>query len=265
MARGAVLIFANSLAADLARRGWSRRMAGALEIPRIDGNAVGADVHVFTPAGSASADRFGKPEVRNPKSESMTDDEVRNSSFVIDSDFELRNSDFSHNPSAEADPTESHPQRGRDFGQRLENAVEELAALGYDKIVIVGRDCPELSQEDVASALAALDEHRLVIGPDHRGGCYLIAIHARDRQLLHHVRWQNDTDCEALLDRFGREDALVLEVKVDVDGTGDLRLVKRLARLIDVGMVRSVPVCEPKGAYLELISRWQRPPPGIAA
>src|SRR5687768_1310021 len=41
-----------------------------------------------------------------------------------------------------------HRQHGRGFGRRLENAIDKLATLGYDRIVIVGRDCPQLTAGD---------------------------------------------------------------------------------------------------------------------
>src|SRR5260370_8195746 len=71
-----------------------------------------------------------------------------------------------------------HFQEGASFGQRLENAMETPARLGYQEIVIVGRDCPELGESDIIQAFALLRQHHLVLGPDHRGGGYLLCIHS---------------------------------------------------------------------------------------
>ena len=49
-------------------------------------------------------------------------------------------------------PLHVHPQEGTSFGQRLENAIECLAQKGYEEIVIVGRDCPDLEQHDILQA-----------------------------------------------------------------------------------------------------------------
>ena len=123
--------------------------------------------------------------------------------------------------------TRFHLQRGSSFGERLENAVEDLAQLGYDQIVIVGQDCPDLEISDVARAFRLLQSCRLVLGPDHRGGCYLIAFHVAERSLLQGVRWQRDSDCRELGERFDAENTVLLPVKQDLDTLEDLRLLAR--------------------------------------
>jgi len=120
-----------------------------------------------------------------------------------------------------------HAQKGFSFGERLENAIEVLAGCGYREVVIVGRDCPDLDVSDIAQAFTHLDTHRLVLGPDHRGGCYLIAFHASDRTQLQQVRWQQNSDCNQLRERFGTEATLLLPVKYDLDSNEDVRLLAR--------------------------------------
>ena len=121
----------------------------------------------------------------------------------------------------------SRAQHGRTFAERFENAIETLSALGYEEIVAVGRDCPDLSANDVAQAFAQLREKRLVLGPDHRGGCYLIAFHAADRALLHGIRWKRNTDCAELCARVGLEAVFQLSIKHDIDSWADVRLFAR--------------------------------------
>jgi 2-phospho-L-lactate guanylyltransferase (CobY/MobA/RfbA family) len=118
-----------------------------------------------------------------------------------------------------------HPQEGSSFGQRLENAIESLAQDGYKEIVIVGRDCPDLEPDDVLRAFALLKQHRLVLGPDHRGGCYLIGIHSSDREKLHAIRWQQNTDFEEIHHRFAAFASIDLPVKMDLDTLEDVRLL----------------------------------------
>jgi glycosyltransferase A (GT-A) superfamily protein (DUF2064 family) len=120
-----------------------------------------------------------------------------------------------------------HLQEGTTFGQRLENAIESLARIGYQEIVIVGRDCPDLGQSDIGTAFEQLRQHRLVLGPDHRGGCYLIGIHARDRERLHGIRWQRNTDFCQILNRFGNQEVFRLCVKIDLDSLSDVWLLAR--------------------------------------
>ncbi len=141
----------------------------------------------------------------------------------------------SRTASARADRT-LHLQRGRNFAERFENAIETLGALGYAEIVAVGRDCPELSANDIARAFEQLRGKRLVLGPDHRGGCYLIAFRAADRALLRGIRWKRNTDCAELTARAGAAVVALLPIKHDIDSWADLRLAarasQRIARLL---------------------------------
>ncbi len=120
-----------------------------------------------------------------------------------------------------------HFQCGASFAERLENAVESLARLGYQEIVIVGGDCPGLDQSDIIQAFELLGQHRLVLGPDHRGGCYLIGIHANDGGKLHGIRWQRNTDFCQILNRFSNQDVYQLCVKIDLDTLSDVWLLAR--------------------------------------
>jgi hypothetical protein len=119
-----------------------------------------------------------------------------------------------------------HSQCGATFAERLERATHEVAALGYEQIVIVGSDCPLLENADIKRAFAGLATKQLVLGPDHRGGCYLIGLRARNRELLRGICWKRNTDCRQLIERAGG-DVLLLQIKQDVDSWRDLSLLAR--------------------------------------
>jgi len=165
-----------------------------------------------------------------------------------------------------------HPQKGPTFGERLANAIEELSDLGYSEIVIVGRDCPDLEIADIHLAFDRLGDSRLVLGPDHRGGCYLIAIHAVDRNRLRGVKWQQNTDYAQLQNIFGAAETFILPVKHDIDSVADIRLLARTnsksafqARLLLQEFQASKLHDElPSYIYLPIDSQrsfWQLPPP----
>lgn len=135
---------------------------------------------------------------------------------------------FTDRPSPFAGGVPVHRQRGKSFGERLGNAVADLAAMGYRQVVIVGRDCPQLSPADITAALQLLTAgRRLVIGPDHRGGCWLIALNVADRMLLSGIRWQRDTDAAELLARVDPAAAGLLDTRFDLDTLDDLRRIAR--------------------------------------
>lgn len=166
---------------------------------------------------------------------------------------------------------EVHRQLSSSFATNLRRAVDLLAERGYEQIVVVGRDCPDLSREDVAEAFRRLSSHRLVLGPDHKGGVYLIGFAASRRGLLRGIRWGKNTDCRQLRGRFGPERTFLLSVKQDLD---DLNDVRRLARTgVRLRAVAEALLRLPPGPRLDLrlswIPRsgdcqriaWQLPPP----
>lgn len=167
-----------------------------------------------------------------------------------------------------------HAQQGTSFAARLENAVETLAQLAYDRVVIVGRDCPDLATEDILQAFQLLDQHTLALGPDHRGGCYLIALHLSDRAKLKGIGWQRNTDCAALRRRFGAANTALLQVKLDLDTLSDVRLLARsasrwrqlaaaLLRTLNAGVPTFLPQLFPASRQRLRIC-WQLPPPVLA-
>jgi uncharacterized protein len=166
-----------------------------------------------------------------------------------------------------------HRQAGHDFAARLENAVEKINEMGYDEIVVIGRDCPGLRQIDIEDAFRKLESSKLVLGPDHRGGCYLIAFRLCDRALLHGVRWKRHTDCAQLRDRCRLSEVCLLSVKHELDSWADVRLFARsgdpLARLasfllrvvcgLDIAVAHFVDL-----ALQRVRVRQQIPPPAVA-
>ena len=192
------------------------------------------------------------------------------SQISSEADFHL----FTSEGDATAVGPDVHRQRGRSFAARFENAVERIAQLGYEEIVAIGRDCPALRASDLERAFAELASKKLVLGPDHRGGCYLIAFRSDDRELLRGVRWKQNTDCAQLRHRCGDKLVFLLPVKQDIDSWADVRvfasgddLLARLAAfLLEV-------VCAGPARLIRFVSlatqqmrvRQQMPPPALAA
>ena len=120
-----------------------------------------------------------------------------------------------------------HLQAGQCFSERLQRAVTKLVVSGYQQIIVVGSDCPELQSTDISTAIEKLSNHHLVLGPDHRGGCYLIGFHAENSHKLWEIQWQANTDCAELQKAFGSKHTYLLSVKHDIDSVADVRILSR--------------------------------------
>lgn len=83
------------------------------------------------------------------------------------------------------------PQSGADIGDRMAAAFQELHALGYERVALIGSDVPTLPAAAIADALRALRtrQRRVVLGPAHDGGYYLIGLQAPADELFRGIDW----------------------------------------------------------------------------
>lgn len=85
-------------------------------------------------------------------------------------------------------------QYGANFGERLANAIESVFDKGYQKVIVIGNDCPELSTKLLLNANQELNHKSLVLGPATDGGIYLLGIQKRayKRQAFLKMAWQSE-------------------------------------------------------------------------
>jgi rSAM/selenodomain-associated transferase 1 len=67
-------------------------------------------------------------------------------------------------------------QGGGDLGARMARMVAAAFADGAPQVVVIGTDCPGVTEATVRDALDALERHDVVIGPAVDGGYYLIGL-----------------------------------------------------------------------------------------
>ena len=128
-------------------------------------------------------------------------------------------------------------QRGDTFATRYQYAFQSLFDQGYDRVVAIGNDCPELSVEDLRSAVAGLEQYDLVIGPCRQsGGIYLMGIR-RERWLRFATQdfpWQT-RDLQQTLIRWTKQmrwSVLQLRPLSDANNLSQLLRAIRLARTL---------------------------------
>jgi len=83
------------------------------------------------------------------------------------------------------------PQRGDDLGEKMANAFEELFEKGFDAVLLMGSDIPELDSRIVSAAAELLESVDAVIGPASDGGFYLMGLrrHAFSREIFQQIPW----------------------------------------------------------------------------
>lgn len=113
-------------------------------------------------------------------------------------------------------------QQGADLGERMSYAFQMAFKEGFDKVVVIGTDIPDMSAKDIDGAFELLNDHDAVIGPAADGGYYLLGLNRSMPALFRNKQWGGSTVlADTLADLFSCRYAL-LEQKNDVDLVEDL-------------------------------------------
>lgn len=116
-------------------------------------------------------------------------------------------------------------QQGTDLGERMQAAFElVLSDPATERAIIIGSDCPDLSQELLLKAFIALETHEFVVGPARDGGYYLLGMRKPTAEVFKNKRWSTGTVlAETLADiRRAGYHAYLLPQLSDVDEVADL-------------------------------------------
>ncbi|GMN10082.1 hypothetical protein MTsPCn9_15030 [Croceitalea sp. MTPC9] len=83
-------------------------------------------------------------------------------------------------------------QLGTSFGERFVNAIQEVYQKGFDTIITIGNDSPQLKTAHLLDAYKQLQLGKTVLGPTFDGGFYLMGLHKAnfDASLFERLPWQ---------------------------------------------------------------------------
>ena len=99
-----------------------------------------------------------------------------------------------------------------------------LACLDPAPVIFFGADTPDLAAHHVEAAMAALNDHEVVIGPAEDGGYYLIGMRQPMPELLTDMPWSTDQVLPETLARLAARviAPVLLETLADCDRPEDL-------------------------------------------
>ena len=128
---------------------------------------------------------------------------------------------------------DSSRQTGPTFGERLSGAMQQAFASGYEQLLVIGNDCPQLDAARLRQALAVLARTGAVLGPATDGGVYLLGV-ARahfDARAWAALPWQTATLGRTLARQLRASGATVqlLPPLADIDNEQDLAHALRQA------------------------------------
>lgn len=82
------------------------------------------------------------------------------------------------------------PQPEGDLGHRLRMATDWAFGQGYDSVLVMGTDCPDLDESILRQGLRYLAQGAdLVLGPANDGGYYLLGLTSPQPTLFEDITW----------------------------------------------------------------------------
>jgi len=157
-----------------------------------------------------------------------------------------------------------------DIGLRMGRAFEEGFGSGYEPVVIIGSDIPDITADIMQKAFEGLKSHDLVLGPAGDGGYYLIgmrqtAFSRANPRLFNGIRWGMDavlSDTLAVAQELELSYTL-LDTLDDVDRPEDLAVWHRASKptLEPLGKKRLsiiIPTLNEAGSIKETITHLQK-------
>jgi len=112
-----------------------------------------------------------------------------------------------------------------DLGERMDSAFKESFADGYEKVVLIGSDCPDISPSIIQRAFQLLDEADCVLGPSADGGYYLIGLKRPVTEIFLNMKWSVDSVFVETVKRLnaGSVSYRLLPILNDIDTAEDLK------------------------------------------
>jgi len=121
-------------------------------------------------------------------------------------------------------------QHGNSLGERMNNAFNNVFEKKYSKAIIIGTDCPALTEKVINDAFEKLNNYDVVIGPANDGGYYLLGMKKLHQQLFKNINWSTETVFDATINICNNLNLsyCLLPVLNDVDEEKDLQHLKLL-------------------------------------
>ena len=122
------------------------------------------------------------------------------------------------------------PQRGDGFGERLLAAAQDILALGYGSVCLIDSDSPTVPAAAYAQAVQALAApgDRVVLGPSHDGGYYLIGLKQPHPEPFERISWSTSNVLAETRQRCAETNLELIELPLwyDVDDAVTLALLE---------------------------------------
>ena len=118
-------------------------------------------------------------------------------------------------------------QVGKDLGERMDNAINDVLKAEYEKVVIIGSDSPDLPYEYIEDGFERLGSFDMVVGPCKDGGYYLIG-GRRELPVFGGIQWGSNRVFEMTMKKAVESGITfsILQEWHDIDTWEDLQMLR---------------------------------------
>jgi len=111
-----------------------------------------------------------------------------------------------------------------DLGLKMQQAFKEVFEMGYQRALIIGSDCYDLTTELATDAFESLKQKQVVIGPAADGGYYLLGMQKMQPSLFTNIEWSTPKVLAQTIEACEKENLLYksLPTLSDVDEADDI-------------------------------------------
>jgi len=122
-------------------------------------------------------------------------------------------------------------QFGVSFGERFTNAIQHVFDRGFENVITVGNDSPNLNKTHFDTALFNLIDNKSVIGPSADGGFYLMGLNRSDfkKDDLKNLSWQTSSLKEEIVTVLSLKESKIalLPTLFDIDTIWDVKIIRK--------------------------------------
>jgi len=117
---------------------------------------------------------------------------------------------------------QKHQQIGENLGSRMQHAFIDSFNNGYEKVIIIGSDLPDLEERHILEAFQQLNTNDVVLGPAKDGGYYLLGMKKLHPNIFQNKKWGTSSVREETLKDLEKVAVHLLEELNDVDVLEDI-------------------------------------------
>lgn len=119
--------------------------------------------------------------------------------------------------------SDENTQQGVSFGDKLSHAIQSVLDRGYDKVIVMGNDSPGLRLPHLQEAFMELQDKSVVLGPNFKGGTYLMGISrvSFNKEAFAKIDWQTPNVLEQLQALYSAQNVAIMAPLDDCNTKSD--------------------------------------------